>query len=189
MKKQYTLDIYFGIPGSGKTTLAAYFAKKARRRKIPVYSNVPITGTYELDVHRDIGTFQIDNAMILIDEAGVEYNNRNYKNLPQHEILFYKYFRHYKNSIAVFSQSYDDMDITLRRLATSFFLVKRSLLPWFVSVRRIGRKIGIDEQTKSIIDQFFFVPLGRKYIFCPPLWKMFNTYSHKPLKLKDWPKW
>lgn len=189
MKKQYTLDIYFGIPGSGKTTLAAYFAKKAVKRKITVYSNVPITGTYELDVHKDIGVHHIEDSLILIDEAGVEYNNRNFKNMPQHQILFFKYFRHYKNRIAVFSQSYDDMDITLRRLAANFYLVKRSLLPWFISVRRIGRRIGIDEQTKSIIDEFFFVPLGTKFIFCPPLWKLFNTYSRKQLMPKDWSKW
>ena len=98
MKKQYTLDIYFGIPGSGKTTLAAFFAKKAMKKKIPVYSNVPITGTYELDVHCDIGKNYIEDALVLIDEAGVEYNNRNFKNMPQHQIYF-QVFRHYKSKL------------------------------------------------------------------------------------------
>lgn len=43
--------------------------------------------------------------------------------------------------------------------------------------------------TKEIIDEYFFVPFGFKYIFCPPLWKLFNTYSRKELPEKEWETW
>ena len=139
----HVLNVYFGVPGSGKTTFAAYLTKWALRenalirfcrryenaltkmilnskylkRRIDVYSNVPITGAYRLDAKVDIGNFMIENAKVIIDEAGIEYNNRNYKSFPQEAVYFYKYHRHYKVSVDVFSQSYEDMDVTLRRLA------------------------------------------------------------------------
>ena len=43
-KPEYILTIYFGVPGSGKTTMAAYLAKRFKRG-YNVWSNVPITGT------------------------------------------------------------------------------------------------------------------------------------------------
>ena len=71
----HVLNVYFGVPGSGKTTFAAHLTRwalhenaiirfcrrhqniltrsilnsKYLKRRIPVYSNVPITGAYRLD--------------------------------------------------------------------------------------------------------------------------------------------
>lgn len=213
----HVLSVYFGVPGSGKTTFAAYLTRwalhenpmitfcrkhenpltgillrsKYLKRRIDVYSNVPITGAYQLDAKTDIGFYMIENAKIIIDEAGIEYNNRNYKNFPQEAIYFYKYHRHYQTSVDVFSQSYEDMDVTLRRLAQNFYVVRRSLVPFCVVARRIRRKVGVDEQTKQIQDLYSMgMPLlDTKRIFSPPLWKMFNSYSRKDLPKKDWPVW
>ena len=56
------------------------------------------------------GWHMIDDAKVIIDEAGIEYNNRNFKAFPKEAIYWYKYHRHYECSVDVFSQSYDDMD-------------------------------------------------------------------------------
>ena len=216
-KHPHVLNVYFGVPGSGKTTFAAYltkwalhenpiitFCRKHRnpitslilssrylKRRIAVYSNVPITGAYRLDAKADIGFYMIQNAKIIIDEAGIEYNNRNYKSFPQEAIYFYKYHRHYKVSVDVFSQSYEDMDVTLRRLAQNFFVVRRSLVPFCVVALRIRRRVGVDVQTKQIQDLYSMgLPiLDTKRIFAPSLWKMFNSYSRKELPKKEWEKW
>ncbi len=213
----HVLNVYFGVPGSGKTTFAAYLTKWALRenpiitlcrkynnkltravlaspylkRRIDVYSNVPITGAYKLDARADIGVHMIENAKIIIDEAGIEYNNRDYKNFPQEAIYFYKYHRHYKTSIDIFSQSYEDMDVTLRRLAQNFYVVRKSLVPFCVVARRINRKVGVDEQTKQIADLYYmgYPILDTKRIFSPPLWKLFNSYSRKELPQKEWEIW
>ena len=113
----HVLNVYFGVPGSGKTTFAAYLTRRALhenilirfcrrhrnrltnlllnsrylKRRIDVYSNVPITGAYRLDAKKDIGFCMIENAKVTIDEAGIEYNNRNYKSFPPEAIYFYKY--------------------------------------------------------------------------------------------------
>lgn len=213
----HVLNVYFGVPGSGKTTFAAYLTRWALhenpliafcrrhpnrltalllnsrylKRRIDVYSNVPITGAYQLDAKTDIGRYMIEDAKIIIDEAGIEYNNRNYKSFSQEAIYFYKYHRHYRTSVDVFSQSYDDMDVTLRRLAQNFYVVRRSLVPFCVVARRIRRKVGVDEHTKQIMDLYAMgLPLvDTKRIFAPSLWKLFNSYSRKELPKKAWPVW
>ena len=205
----HVLNVYFGVPGSGKTTFAAHLTKWALhenilirfcrnhenrvtrlllnsrylKRRIDVYSNVPITGAYRLNAKEDIGFYMIENAKIIIDEAGIEYNNRSYKTFPQESIYFYKYHRHYRVSVDVFSQSYEDMDVTLRRLAQNFYVVRRSLVPFCVVARRIVRKVGVDEHTRQIADLYAMgLPvLDTKRIFSPPLWKLFNSYSRKEL--------
>lgn len=216
-KHPHVLNVYFGVPGSGKTTFAAYLTKwalhenwiirlcrrfnnpisrlilnsKYLKRRIPVYSNVPITGAYVLDPKEDIGNYMIEDAKIIIDEAGIEYNNRNFKSFPQEAIYFYKYHRHYKTSVDVFSQSFDDMDITLRRLAQNFYVVRKSLVPGCVVARKIKRKIGVDENTHQIMDLYSMgTPIfDTKRIFAPALWKLFNSYSRKELTQKEWSVW
>lgn len=187
-KKGNTFDIYFGVPGSGKTTFAAYLAKKALKKNKKVYSNVSIKGTYEV-CKADIGNYLIDNGLLLIDEAGVDYNNRKFKSFTDEEVYFFKYHRHYKVDVAIFSQGYNDMDLKLRTLATKLYIVKKSIFPGFIKRKLISKKLGIDKQTKQIIDQYSFAIFGTKYIYCPKLWKMFNSYSTKDLPIKRFPKY
>jgi len=188
-KREDIISVYFGVPGSGKTTFAAYLARKDLKRKQRVFSNVPITGAFQMDCKNDLGKFQIVDARIIVDEAGIEYNNRKYKELDQASIKFLKYHRHYQTAIDFFSQSHEDMDITIRRLAQKYYVVKKSLLPFFIVRKAIGRRVGIDENTKQIIDEYYWKPFGSKWIFSPPLWKCFNTLSREDLPEKEWVKW
>lgn len=188
-KRKDIISVYFGVPGSGKTTFAAYLSKKDRKKGRKVWSNVPITGTYKLDCKDDLGTYAIENGSILIDEAGIDFNNRAYKSLPQKVITYLKYHRHWRTSIDVFSQSHEDMDITIRRLAQRYFVVKKSLIPNFIVCKSIGRRVGIDQNTKQIIDEYFWKPFGTKWIYSRPLWKLFNTLSHDELPEKEWETW
>ena len=211
------LNVYFGVPGSGKTTYAAFLARQAQRESIfiklcrrypnrfsnwilagrcfkrafPVWSNVPISGTYELDAKKDLGVYLIQDGKLIIDEAGVEFNNRDYKSFPKPAIKFFKYHRHYGLSVDVFSQSFEDMDVTIRRLAQNFYVVRKSLIPFFIVTKRVFRKVGIDETTHQICDHysFGFPLLDSRFIFCPPLWKMFDSYSIDPLPSKTWTFW
>ena len=190
-KPEYILSIYFGVPGSGKTTMAAYLAKKDLKQGKNVWSNVPITGTNKLDTKLDIGKYDIYDGRVIIDEAGVEYNNRDFKNFSREQLKFFKYHRHNKLVVDIFSQGYDDMDKKIRTLAQRLYVVKKSLIPYFIVIKRIAKKVDIDKLTKQIIDAYYFLPFpfGRKWIFAPLTWKLFNTYSREKLPEKVWEKW
>lgn len=156
--------------------------KKGRK----VYSNVPITGTTQVS-KEDIGKVMICDGRLLWDEAGLDYDNRKMAMTPD-EIYFYKYHRHYQMDVDFFSQGLD-VDIKIRKLARHIYLVRSSILPYFIERKEIGRRVGIDDMTHQIVDEFYWKPMGTKLIFCPPLWKMFNTYSRKQLPDKMWDKW
>lgn len=230
MKLKYELSVYFGVPGSGKTTFAAWLVSQSQRVSLigkfglwlrwhwpfygsrfrflnhnfvsqwifdhcrcgyPVWSNVPITGAYAFDPQSDLGTHWIYDGRLIIDEAGVEFNNRNFKSFSQNAIYFFKYHRHYRLAVDVLSQSYEDMDITIRRLARHLYVVKQSLIPGFVCVRRIRRRVGIDDKTHQIIDEYFwgFPVFDTQWIWSRPLYKLFNSYSCKQLPVVPFQRW
>lgn len=180
------VTIFFGVPGSGKTTLAAKLVYQNLKKGIPTFSNVDIFGAIQYST-TDLGNYNINNADLIIDEAGIDFNNRKYKTLPQSTIEWFKYYRHHGiRNIYIFSQSYEDMDITLRRLADRLYILRRSLIPYCFATRRINVKIGIDEDTHQIIDKYFFQRLSLRLFFGPKYWKMFNSWDVKPLREKKW---
>ena len=82
------------------------------------------------------------------------------------------------------------MDITIRRLATEFYLLKKSLIPQFSYTRRIARIIGtIDPITKQITDGYQYIPFSRKYFFRPLYYKMFNSWSQPLLQNKEFKRY
>ncbi len=195
-KHSIKLEVFFGLPGAGKTTLCAAFTKRAFKKGIPTYTNIPVVGAFQLDPNNDLGVYDIHDAEILIDEAGICWNNRQAMSnkFPVHLIEWLKLHRHYKCSVKVFSQSYNDMDVTVRRLAYNFYLVRRSIIPGVFCYIPIRRSIGINQMTQEICDTYRFDPpllrlfttkrfVGRKY------WHMFDSYEAPTLPEKKFVKW
>lgn len=186
-KGDLIITIYFGPPGVGKSCMAALIARKCLKRKQTVYSNLPITGCRILDPKADLGVFDTVDAKILIDEASVVFNNRRFKDMPQHVIEYLKYHRHHLDSIDFFSQSWDDIDITIRRLAQKLYLIKKTFLPWFIILVPIKQSFGPSQDESEIIFKYQFAKwFNWKVRFTPPAWKMFNTLARPKLPDKDW---
>lgn len=216
LKKGRDFNLYFGLPGSGKTTVAAWIVndknkivnkkqKQLNKQKNQntryskslkkwieehknTYSNIAIKGTYKTE-KKDIGKYDIVNGDLIIDEVGIEYNNRQFSAFPKSAISYFKLHRHYKVDVHIFSQSHEDCDITLRRLAQKLYVMNRSVIPGFVTRREIGRKIGINELTHQLEDRYFWKFMGIKWIFCPTLWKLFDTEEAPKLEHKEWKIW
>ena len=183
-KRNCSFDTYFGVPGSGKTTIAAWLAKISQKRHRPVYSNVSILGAYEID-KEDIVKYKIEDGLLLLDECGSEYNSRNYKSMPQYQIEWFKKHRHYGVDVVCFSQYWNDIDVILRNLSTNLYLIKPSIIPFFIKRKRIGKRISIDKESKQIIDEYYFVPFSGFYFFAPGVWKLFKTNERKNLEEKE----
>lgn len=151
------ITVYFGSPGSGKTTMACRELLKAKKYYPATFANfgcnccdvdeVDLTGLGEW-------TFP-PNSYVAIDEAGIEYNNRKFKSLSQETIKWFKLHRHYLCDVSVWSQSWDDMDVTIRRLADRLYYIKR--LGPFTMIRRVYKRVTVDKQTEQIIDGYKMV--------------------------------
>lgn len=186
--RQCKIDLYFGVPGAGKTTFASFLARKALRHGRAVFSNVPISGCSVFE-KSDLGQYDISNALVIIDEAGLAFDNRK-MSMRDKEIYFFKYHRHYQNDIVFFSQGLD-VDIKIRKLAQRIYLIVPSIIPFCILRKQIDRHVGIDDQGQ-IIDKFSFrSPLmgGYKLIFAPRYWGKFNTLDRVSLPPKDWVVW
>ena len=110
---------FLGLPGVGKSSLAAliqYYANNVLH--VPVYSNFVCSGTYQYDVS-DLGKYEIESAVLLLDEAGIDLSNRklfekSYNGIKENNRRFWKLHRHFGMRCFIFSQA-QDYDIILRR--------------------------------------------------------------------------
>lgn len=179
---------FFGKPGSGKTTFAAYIAQKYLKKGYPVYSNVPIIGTYK--IHKDqIGAYALplmdkDRCVLIIDEAIVEYSNRDFKtNLNKLSNEWWHEHRHAKCIVFLFSQSYDGYDLKLKNLTFSYYIVKPSFFTKkLVYAHRISMNIDINDVSDQVEDKYFFDPFPisfftSKFAWGPSCYHLFDTYD------------
>lgn len=183
-----SLSVYYGAPGSGKSTYAAWLADSYMRSGIPVYSNVPILGAMEV-TKSDIGQFAITDGLLIIDEVGIEYNNRETGNFTKKSgmegaLEFYKKHRHENVEVVIFSQGFDDMDKKLRTLATRMYLIRKSLIPGLIVRKTIRKKPGIDELTHRPVDMYDFVPFSGKRIIGRSVWHLFDSFDRMNLPMK-----
>lgn len=197
------IRVFFGSPGCGKTTLAVKLLKKSPKLYKQSYCNFSVNGlkcpVFELPSHalKTIGEWTLPpNSYLSVDEAGIEYNNRKFKTLSQTVIEWFKLHRHYGVDVDIFSQSWDDMDITLRRLAEQLWYLRR--IGPFTIARRVYKRVTVNQETEQIIDGyrmerglwlvlqplrllglgFIFPQLkGWKLTFRPLYYKYFNSWE------------
>ena len=165
----------FAPPGTGKTTLAALLVKQCLEKGKDVYSNVPIIGAKKLDL-KDLGTYLLEDCVVIIDEAGSELSNRNWmRNLSDAQVRFLKKHRHYGVDLWLFSQAYNDVDNKFRELTTQLIMLKKAKTPFKINdlaIRKTMDLIG-----GMICEYFEWDKEGSFSFYTPKLWAYFNSYD------------
>lgn len=165
------IRLFFGRPGCGKTTLVCKMLKQKQKYYCTTWSNVSneVPGHNFYTDLEDLGEYTVPwNSYLAVDEAGIQYNNRSFKTLPKAAIRWFKLHRHYGVDIDLFSQSWEDTDITLRRLTDELWYCYR-LGPWTLC-RRVYKRIMVDENTHQIIDGYHMPNF--LWLLVWPLWKI-----------------
>lgn len=190
-----TIREWFGVPGSGKTSVAAWLTAHSLEARHNVVSNVEIKGAYKIE-NDELGvvdmSFNGDGCHLIWDEAGIDFDNRNFKAFSKTEKpRYFAMHRHMINRVDVFSQSIDvDKKIRDRVEQNGLFHLLPLGLKGFVMYRKIKKIIIINKEDKQVIDGFEYSGLPR-ICFTMPVWDSFNTFDMSicPQQQKVWEKW
>lgn len=193
-RNPYRLIMVFGKKGSGKTTLLAKKAYKGLLRGQKVYSTESVPGVIRFNIDIVGNKTFPEDSLVLIDEAGMKYDSRDFKTFPKSVRDYFKYQRHEKNTVYLFSQSFD-IDKKIRDLTDSMYLCTCHFN--IISVaRKIKKNFKIVEASAQgesrIADNLEFEPLwlslfGVKtcmFTFIPRWSCLFN--SHEKLGLSEY---
>lgn len=181
--KRDIISIMFAPPGCGKSTTAALMISKYTKKKITCYANFDCKGAIRIK-WKDVGKYNFENSVVFIDEAGIDVNNRKYMDMAIEQIEYLKKHRHYRCEMWFFSQSHEDIDVTVRRLAQNYYVVSRTLLNRFTHkfyFKRAVKKIGIDKDTHQFIDYYEWVLFSKYKFNGKKYWGMFDSFDTSDL--------
>lgn len=183
----YRLYMVFGRKGSGKSTYMVKLAVKYHKQGRLVYSNVDVPYGIKIDIST-LGNFvPPPEAVLLVDEVGMIWDNRNFKSFRNDVRDYFKLQRHYRNIVYLFSQTFD-IDIKLRNLTDAMFLCT-SPIPILSVVKRIKRTIVLVQPQADaegrISDSLEFVPFwmnlfgsnALQFTFIPHWSKYFDSHE------------
>ena len=197
IRKRKVVNTVIGPPGSGKTSFAAFWALKSKYMHEPVYCNVPIVDTYDFSWEDDFGYYAIENATIIIDEAGLELDNRNFAlnftdvvdkktgrliHNGKAKLETAKLHRHYGLDILLLSQ-WTDQDLKLRNLSQNYWVMRKTGFPWLLHAKLYDTDIDVDQMTGDF--RMVRIKKHSYFIFSPVIWFDFITDEHPELPEKD----
>lgn len=145
---EYGITFIAGEIGAGKSTLAVKLARKHLKAGWTVYSTDYIKGCFKLDVNDLLTLMAKPKSLLIIDEASLKMNSRQFAQIKLSLIEYFKMSRHCKNKVIMISQTFGDTDKQIRDLSTHVYFV-RKLINGMISVPvkvRARLDIGQDGQ-------------------------------------------
>lgn len=183
----YKLVFVFGKKGSGKSTLIQKLSNQYYKRGWTVYSTEESLNPHILPVDpRQLYNINFpEHSCIFIDEVSLIWDNRDFKTMDKKIIEWFRYQRHHKCRVYLFSQSFD-IDKKLRDLTDEMYLVEKYFRV-IVRAKRILRKpvvVHPSADAPARIDEDLIVdgPLmmffgGRIYAFIPYWAKKYDSFK------------
>jgi len=155
--------VYTGRPGSGKTYILVKLALKLLKKGVPVWSNFRIFPDKKyiknLRYWQTINDIkQVQNGVILMDEAQIYFNSRKWSELPDQ--WQYKLQQHRKEGLSIYGsvQNLRRLDTVMRELVSNYFECKKLFHLIFV------REYNIEDAGKKQRSPLWLsiVPLRKK---------------------------
>ena len=184
------ISLMFGLPRSGKTTLLTALAIKNKNKYKNIYSNVQLDLPFVQYIKFEwLGRYDIHDGLVLIDEATIFADSRDYKNMLKSVSDFLMLHGHWHLDIIFFAQRYNGVDIKIRNLCVKLYYVKKCLLPWFTSYTPIDYRLVIPSSGERIGDivegyqQLGFIRrlLFSRYIYRPKYYPYFDSWERPKL--------
>lgn len=195
----YTLNMYIGKKGSGKSTILSAHAYEALKKDISVYSSEDIKFNIYNKASDQVETLQtivIDpihiydysfpaGSLVLIDEVNTFWDNRQFKSMDPKTVMWFRYQRHYHVKVELYSQSFD-IDLKLRNLVDNFYVCSK-IARIFVFANHLVKKPvvvhPVGDAPSSIQDDFIEDPkllkllFGSKIYYIPKWIKYFDSFK------------
>lgn len=204
----------FGKPRSGKTTYAVSIVRKNELKlkackKLPLLKPIlkPYTAIYCTD-HTIMGTIPITyenlgkwkplpHSLILLEEAGIGLNNRNWKKLGDDATDLFCTCGHKKVDI-IWSSQTADVDCKLLSRTHYLWLAKpMPIIPHMSILTPIHFSIGVDNERHTLQDMYTqseklwklvdVVTLQTKFLYRKPYYKYFDSYVDTHIYTLDKP--
>lgn len=128
----YTLDVYFGKKGCGKSTTLNKLAFKYYKKGWTCFCD---RGDSFQSFVRTIDASKMyqykypPNSVIFVGEANLYWDNRDFKDFPKEMQRFFRMQRHKRVKVILFSQTYDT-DKKIRDLADRLYIVRKRFKMW-----------------------------------------------------------
>lgn len=179
----HKLIFIFGKKGSGKSTYMVSLMLQHIRRGWHVYTNmtdVVIPGVRVFDIDSLQTCSPEPHSVLFVDEGGLIWDNRGFKNFHKGYTEFFKLQRKYKCKVYINSQDFD-IDKKIRQLTDSMVLMN-SIAGCIGVVRPILRKVALVEASANgesrVADNLKFGSIFQyRFLWLPKYFKYFDSYN------------
>lgn len=179
----YRLIFIFGKKGSGKSLYMVKQMLKYLKKGWTVYTDIDTCKVPGIRIIKamDLAEFAPEsNSAIFLDEAGILFDNRNFKNFNSGLRDFFKLQRKYKCRVFLNSQSFD-IDKKIRDVTDQMGLMV-SIGNVFSIYRPIRRSITLTEPSAEaesrIADRLRFESLFKwQFTYLPRYFKYFESFD------------
>lgn len=182
------ISMVFGLPGSGKSVFLGKCAADALADKPTrigmtaiqragydhVVTNFAFSGADVFHAEQ-LGTTKTENCLFLIDECGIFFGNRDYKNFPRNLMLFFSQHRKMDCDIIVCSQGARDADLKIRQLCQKFYYIRKltSRLSAIAPIEQF-----VDVEGAEIRDGYRLAPpIQHRLLYLPRYWSLIDTHE------------
>lgn len=184
----YKLTMIFGKKGCGKSTTLQKLGRKYQKAGWRVFCTDKSFEDFIYFPAEWVGIYKIPgDSVLLVDEVGMIWDNRNFKNFSNSVRDWFKLQRHEKCRVYMFSQTFD-IDKKLRDLTDEMFLLENRFRI-FSYGKRITKHsvltVAESDRPSTIAENLSFVPFlcpgSRMLTFIPRYAKRFDSYSELAL--------